>query len=89
MEEKEPARRVRTVLSLECGVCSAPAPDHLHFGGKHKHQPLYHASDVTLKELSQSEVIHLFFLPTALDNIVSSKGALDIHYSMNIYSPKA
>ena len=34
MEEKEPARRVRTALSLECGVCRAPAPDHLHFGGK-------------------------------------------------------
>ena len=35
MEEKEPARRVRTLLSIDCGVCSAPAPDHKHFGGKH------------------------------------------------------
>ena len=39
MEEKESARRVRTVLSLDCGVCSAPAPDHLHFGGKERVKP--------------------------------------------------
>ena len=24
-------------LNLTCGVCSAPAPDHLHFGGENLH----------------------------------------------------
>ena len=27
-------RRAPNVLSLRCGVCQAPAPNHLHFGGK-------------------------------------------------------
>ena len=26
-------RRAPTALTLDCNVCSAPAPDHLHFGG--------------------------------------------------------
>ena len=26
-------RRAPTLLVLDCSVCSAPAPDHLHFGG--------------------------------------------------------
>ena len=26
-------RRAPTALTLRCNVCSAPAPDHLHFGG--------------------------------------------------------
>ena len=26
-------RRAPTALTLECDVCSAPAPDHFHFGG--------------------------------------------------------
>ena len=27
-------KRPPAALTLTCGVCSAPAPDHLHFGGK-------------------------------------------------------
>ena len=27
-------KRPPAALNLTCGVCSAPAPDHLHFGGK-------------------------------------------------------
>ena len=27
-------KRPPAPLNLTCGVCSAPAPDHLHFGGK-------------------------------------------------------
>ena len=26
-------KRAPTALTVECGVCSGPAPDHLHFGG--------------------------------------------------------
>ena len=26
-------KRFPASLTLSCGVCSAPAPDHLHFGG--------------------------------------------------------
>ena len=36
-EEQEPgARRQRapTALTMKCGVCYAPAPDHIHFGGQ-------------------------------------------------------
>jgi len=31
-EDKKMKKRPATVLTLICGVCSAPAPDHLHFG---------------------------------------------------------
>eukprot|EP00092_Neocalanus_flemingeri_P013650 GFUD01014723.1.p1 GENE.GFUD01014723.1~~GFUD01014723.1.p1 ORF type:complete len:596 (+),score=126.01 GFUD01014723.1:60-1847(+) len=37
MQEKESVqhkKRAATVLSIECGVCSSPAPDHLHFGAR-------------------------------------------------------
>ena len=27
-------KRPPALLNLTCGVCSAPAPDHLHFGGE-------------------------------------------------------
>ena len=27
-------KRAAPALTLTCGVCCAPAPDHLHFGGK-------------------------------------------------------
>ena len=27
-------KRAPTALTVECGVCLGPAPDHLHFGGK-------------------------------------------------------
>ena len=26
-------KRAPTALTIECGVCLGPAPDHLHFGG--------------------------------------------------------
>ena len=29
----EAIKRAQALLCLECGVCGAPAPDHLHFGG--------------------------------------------------------
>ena len=28
------SKRAPAPLTLVCGVCSAPAPDHLHFGGE-------------------------------------------------------
>ena len=33
MPENGKKRRAPTALCRECGVCTAPAPDHLHFGG--------------------------------------------------------
>ena len=27
-------KRAPTALTVECGVCLGPAPDHLHFGGR-------------------------------------------------------
>ena len=27
-------KRTHIALSIPCGVCSAPAPEHFHFGGK-------------------------------------------------------
>ena len=35
MEDNPNARKSSTLLTLKCGVCSEPAPDHYHFGGKH------------------------------------------------------
>ena len=29
-------KRFAASLTLSCGVCSAPAPDHMHFGGRQK-----------------------------------------------------
>ena len=34
LEERDSVnKRQPVVLSYSCGVCSAPAPDHKHFGG--------------------------------------------------------
>ena len=30
----QPKKRAPTALTVECGVCHGPAPDHVHFGGK-------------------------------------------------------
>ena len=29
----QPKKRAPTALTVECGVCYGPAPDHVHFGG--------------------------------------------------------
>ena len=31
---KRISKRLPTALTQTCGVCSAPAPDHKHFGGE-------------------------------------------------------
>ena len=30
---KQHKKRAPTALTVECGVCAGPAPDHIHFGG--------------------------------------------------------
>ena len=32
--KKEGTKRLPAALTQACGVCSAPAPDHKHFGGR-------------------------------------------------------
>ena len=45
------SKRAQTRLTLKCGVCSAPAPEHFHFGGERIPLTRYNSSS-TLSQLN-------------------------------------
>lgn len=74
-EPEPPSRRPRapTALTVECGVCSEPAPDHLHFGGTVQ-LPLSSSLHLTL--LSPSTL--LLLLPGLLQTESHQEGGAEV-----------
>ena len=72
-EPEPPSRRPRapTALTVECGVCSEPAPDHLHFGGE-----VALSSSLQLTVLSPSTL--LLLLPGLLQAESHQEGGTEV-----------